>query len=112
MPTPLERAEKDLQHALLSLQSTLSKSTRAQITSLIPLDSLSPDSGTESKSIDQNARELEDAIDKLITVEEQSRCDVQGAALVKELVRKWYRGMYPFMDLILKVSQNASQVCA
>src|SRR5579859_6127365 len=115
-PTPLQRAENDLSISLQSLQSTLSKQTRNNITTaFIPFNTLSSSSDTQSpaETIDQNARELEDAVDKLIAAEEERTARATGGwngERVKELVRKWYRGMYPFLDLVLKVSQGASQV--
>jgi hypothetical protein len=122
MPKPLQRASKDLQSSLQSLQSLLSKPLRRDISLTIPFPQKtstgnpdSPSTNFSPATIDQNARDLEDAIDVLIAKEEERNERVRGGVgttgeKVKELVRKWYRGMSPFLNLVLRVSMPASQV--
>ena len=122
MPTPLQRASKDLQSSLQSLQSLLSKPLRKDISVTIPFPQTpsssiqgTPSANISPATIDQNARDLEDAIDTLIAKEEERNERLKSGTgttgeKVKELVRKWYRGMSPFLDLVLRVSMNASQV--
>ena len=104
MASALSPAQEDLQSAIQSLQSSLSKATRKNI-GAVSFPSLST-----SKSIDENASDLEAAIDNLLELQDKEKFSPTGGDKVKQYVRRWYRATYPFADLILRVSRDASQV--
>ena len=98
------RVDNDLRAAIQALQNTLSKDVQADIqqTSFPRFENLN--------DVDQNAAELEDAIDKLINLRSHQKLHPQGSKRAKEYLRKWYMASYPFARIFVTTASQASAV--
>lgn len=98
------RAEADLRVAIRTLQNVLPKETQSTINriSFPQFDGL--------KSVEENAADLEDAVEQLISIGQEQKTTVEGGHRIKEYVWKWYQATYPFTTLFLAVSKEASAV--
>jgi hypothetical protein len=99
--TPKSRAEKELLEAIETLQNALPKDARTY------LGQISFPRFEDPSAVEDNAAELEVAIDKLISARDGITLNPNGVARVKDVVRKWYRASYPFANLFLGIAKDA-----
>ena len=102
-----KRAERNYQAALLRLQKAIPKSTSACLSNFkFPeFDGIA--------SVESEAQRLEDAIERLITmIEGKEKSESSNMQKVKATVKRWFLASYPFAQLFLKLSRDASSVFA
>jgi len=101
--TPKSRAEKELLEAIETLQNALPKDARTY------LGQISFPRFEDPSAVEDNAAELEVAIDKLISARDGITLNPNGVARVKDVVLKWYRASYPFANLFLGIAKDAGE---
>ena len=104
MTSQVAKAENELRAAMREIQNALPKDARADVAqiSFPQFENIS--------AVDENAAELQVAIDKLMDIRNGRKLDPQGRERIKEYLRKWYRTSYPFARSFIIASQGASAV--
>ena len=100
---PSERiraAESALTTASNNLRNVLSKDVEASLLQTFPQGL-----GT---SVESFAADLETALEKLVKMRNES--ENKRTNTVKEVVRRWFRATYPFMETFLSISISGSAV--
>ena len=61
-------------------------------------------------TVESMAANLEQAVDKLITMRNLSRKDATRTGKAKEIMRSWFRATYPFINIFLTAGTTGSSV--
>lgn len=103
-PGRLQAAEARLSFAKETLRQVIQRESYPNLQPLLYLECDSPN------SVDSVAAELEMTMNRICEAINLNNSDERRTSKVKELIRRWFRVSYPFIQTILDASKAGSSV--